>query len=87
MALGKCLKCDTITEMTQDHVIPQWFNKALLNFGLPKLQSALIEMVCQKCNSNKGGKLDFTDERVRNILKPFARHFVEEIRKHEEFNP
>jgi len=87
MALGKCLKCDDITEMTEDHVIPQWFNKALLNFGLVKLQSGVIEMVCKKCNSNKGGKLDFADVRVRETMKNFTTHFVQEIRKYEEFNP
>lgn len=64
MAIGKCLKCDSVTDMTEDHVIPQWFNKALLNFNLVKLQSSITELVCKKCNSNKGGKIDFSDESV-----------------------
>jgi len=87
MAIGKCLKCDSVAEMTQDHVVPQWFNKALENFGLKTLQSSMIELVCQKCNSNKGGKIDFTDERVREVMKRFTAHFAQEIRKHEQFNP
>lgn len=86
MAIGKCLKCDKITEMTEDHVVPQWFNKALANFGLVKLQNGITEMVCKECNSNKGGKIDFTDERVRETMKKFVTYFIEEIRKHEQFN-
>lgn len=84
MKIGKCLKCDEVGEVTEDHLVPQWFNKSLPNFGLSKLQNAVIEILCKKCNTNKGGKIDFDDARVREVMKKFAQHFVDEIRKREE---
>lgn len=86
-AIGKCLKCDKVEEMTEDHVVPQWFNKALINFGLTKLQDGRSELLCKGCNSNKGGKIDYTREHVRVVMKQFIAAVVADIRKHEEFNP
>jgi len=87
MATGKCLRCDKIAPMTEDHVVPQWFNKALVNFRLEKLQDPTTELVCKECNSDKGGKLLLENERVRAIIKSLVSHYVEEIRKFEEFTP
>lgn len=86
-AIGKCLKCDKIAEMTEDHVVPQWFNKALSNFGLVKLQDARSELLCKECNTTKGGKIDYEREQVRATMKSFVSAIIAEIRKHEEFIP
>ena len=88
MPIGKCLKCDKIVEMTEDHVIPQWFNKALINFDLPQFQHGATEYVCKDCNQNKGGKIVYSDERVRGIMKPFIQRLVEKVREFEaDFKP
>lgn len=87
MAIGKCLRCDKIAKMTEDHVVPQWFTKVLPNFGVKEVpKTAETEMVCEQCNSTKGGKFDFSFKACREMMKPIIKHFTEEIRKHEEFN-
>lgn len=88
MAIGKCLRCDAIGKVTEDHVVPQWFKKILPQFTIEKIPLKLvdeIEMVCEKCNSTKGGKFDFSFKACREVMKPIVSHFVSEIRKHEEF--
>lgn len=87
MATGKCLRCDKITKMTEDHVVPQWFTKVAPQFGLKDLPANETEMVCEGCNGTKGGKFDFSFRACREIMKPIITHFVTEIRKHEEFTP
>ena len=89
MAIGKCLRCDDITKLTEDHVVPKWFIKALPNFGLigkeiPNLEN---ELVCAKCNGTKGGKFDYAYPAVRDAMKPIISKWVKAIREHEEFNP
>ncbi len=90
MALGKCLRCDKIGTMTEDHVVPQWFKKILPQFGLKEIPKELtneIEIVCQECNGTKGGRFDFSFKACRDVIKPIISYFVSEIRKHEDFNP
>jgi len=89
MAIGKCLKCDTVTEMTEDHVFPKWFRKLIANIGLTQATGITsgIELVCKKCNSEKGGKVNFAHENSRGIVKKIIEHWLVEIRKHETYNP
>lgn len=89
MAIGKCLRCDAVGKVTEDHVVPQWFIKQIGNFGLSKkdLPSMETEVVCEKCNSTKGGKFDFQFPACRAVMKPIIQKWVEDIRKYEEFNP
>lgn len=89
MAIGKCLRCDKIAKMTEDHVIPQWFEKQIGNFGILKkdLPPMEKEMVCEECNGTKGGKFDFSFKACRDVMKPIITKLVADIRKHEEFNP
>lgn len=88
MAKRKCLRCDVIETLTEDHVIPQWFKKQLPNFGvkIDKFENE-VELVCQKCNTTKGGKIDFSFKCVREVMKLLIIDFVAQIRKYEEFNP
>ncbi len=44
MAIGKCLRCDAIGKVTEDHVIPQWFKKQLPNFGINKIENELADI-------------------------------------------
>lgn len=87
MAIGKCIKCDKIEVMTEDHVFPKWLRSALPNFGVKPPAISEIHLMCQACNSKKGGNLDWTDITTRMIMKEIVTKFIAEIRKHEEFNP
>lgn len=68
MKIGKCLKCDAIGTITEDHVIPEWYLKVMANF-LIKVPEKQIHLICQKCNSEKGGKVDYADEVTRGLAK------------------
>lgn len=88
MAIGKCLRCDSVGKITEDHVVPQWFLKVLPNFQIKELPlKPETEMVCEPCNGTKGGKFDFSFKACREIMKPVIKNMVEEIRKHEEYTP
>jgi len=89
MAIGKCLRCDAIGKVTEDHVVPQWFLKILPQFGFTKKQVPVpeTEMVCEPCNHTKGGTFDFSFQACRAIMKPIITRWVEDIRKYEEFTP
>lgn len=88
MAIGKCLKCDKVAEMTQDHVFPKWLRKALPNFGIkPISMSHEIQLLCSECNGKKGSSLDFSNVATREAIKKIVVTFTERIREHEEFNP
>lgn len=86
MAIGKCLKCDKVAMMTEDHVFPKWLRSALPNFGIKPPSIGEIQLICQECNSKKGGNLDYSDITTRGIMKDIVTKFTQEIRKHEEFN-
>lgn len=87
MAIGKCLKCDTIAEMTEDHVFPKWLKKALPNFGIKVPETGQNQLLCGPCNQKKGGSTDYSHVPTRNCMKELVVKLVFEIRKHEEFNP
>lgn len=89
MAIGKCLRCDAIGKVTEDHVVPQWLKKVLPNLGISIKEwpeGNNTEIVCEKCNSTKGGNIDFSFIQCRELLKKVIVKWTEEIRKHEEFN-
>ena len=87
MALGKCLKCDKVAPMTEDHVFPKWLRKALPNFGIKIDSTGDVQLICKECNGAKGGNLDYSDWATRTAIKNIVVKFVTEVRKHEEFNP
>lgn len=87
MAIGKCLKCDEITTMTEDHVFPKWLRKALPNFGIKVPPTQEVHLICSKCNAKKGANLDYSDEMTRTIMKEIVHQFTSRIREHEEFHP
>lgn len=85
MAIGKCLRCDKVERVTEDHVVPKWFLNIAPQFGIKNLPKTENEMVCEECNSTKGGRFDFRFKGCREVMKPIVAYFVAEIRKHEEF--
>lgn len=87
MAIGICLKCNKRDVMTEDHVLPQWFKKTLPDFGVEPPQGSLdIHLLCKECNLKKGGKVDYSDNATREIIKQIVTKFITLIRQHEEFN-
>lgn len=86
MAIGKCLRCNSIEKMTEDHVIPQWFQKQLPNFGIAKPIENAVELVCEKCNMTKGGKIDFSYKPVREVMKKIIDTWIIEYCKHEVYS-
>lgn len=86
MALGKCLKCDTIAPMTEDHVFPKWLKKCLPSFGIKITAGNEVELLCAPCNGKKGGELDYSRHATREVVKEIIKKFTDEIRKHEDFN-
>ena len=87
MAIGKCLKCDKVAPMTEDHVFPKWLKKCLPNFKINLKVGNDVELLCAQCNGAKAGDIDYSRIATREVIKEIVRKFVEEIRKHEEFNP
>lgn len=86
MAIGKCLKCDKIAPMTEDHVFPKWLKKCLPNFKINIKDTSGVELLCAQCNGTKAGELDYSRVATREVVKEIVKKFAEEIRKHEEFN-
>ena len=68
MKIGKCLKCDAVGEVTEDHVIPDWFMKVMANFGV-KTPEKQLQIICKKCNLLKAGKVDYKDETTRKMAQ------------------
>ncbi len=88
MATGKCLKCDKIAEMTEEHIVPDWFFKRLGAFVIknpPKANE--VTLVCKECNIEKGGNIDFSHMMSRELVKEIINIWIPEIRKHDQFNP
>lgn len=85
MAIGKCLKCDKIAPMTEDHVFPKWLKKCLPNFKITIKTGNDVELLCAQCNGAKGGELDYSRAATREVIKEIIKKWTEEIRKYEEF--
>lgn len=87
MAIGKCLRCDKVGQMTEDHVFPKWLKKCLPNFKIKVKDTSGVELICASCNGIKGGDLDYSRVATREIVKEIVAKFTEEIRKYEPFSP
>ena len=85
MALGKCLKCDKIAPMTEDHVFPKWLKKCLPLFGIKITTGNDVELLCAQCNGAKGGELDYSRVATREVVKEIIKKFTDQIRKYEDF--
>lgn len=86
MAIGKCLKCDKIAPMTEDHVFPKWLKKCLPLFKIKVNVGSDVELLCVSCNSQKAGDIDYSRTATREVIKQIIKKFAEEVRKYEEFN-
>lgn len=65
---GKCKKCGSNFNLTIDHIIPI---DILFLMGFTKEQTFdedNFEVLCGKCNANKGNRLDFSNSKTRELL-------------------
>lgn len=72
----QCEKCGTTSDLTKDHIIPKWMYKKAHIFGFKKNRGKEnIQVLCHKCNNEKGGFVDCSTEigrefwtKVRDII-------------------
>lgn len=73
----ECAKCGERNNLTKDHIIPKWLTKHLniiIGTSLEKWKiqrgrgTNNIQILCYKCNSTKGDKLDFHDNNTRDLV-------------------
>lgn len=78
-----CSKCGSDKDLTRDHVIPDWFRSKVHNFGFrihtgkstfPNYQK--YQTLCKECNLKKGGKIDWSNEVVREYMRKFANNIL-----------
>ncbi len=90
----KCKKCGATEHLTIDHIIPKWFAKRAPSFGfklsflkerLPANRQYMnIQILCSKCNSEKGGDIDYSDP----IAREYLYELIDQIKTRlDEYNP
>ena len=67
-----CEVCGTDKNITRDHIIPKWLEKRFPFFGLDIHIVNNDQYLCDVHNTQKGGKIDYSDERVRRFLRKFV---------------
>lgn len=78
-----CPRCQSeVSVLTKDHIVPRWFASrvASLGIGMRDYNGKKTEMVCQKCNGDKGGAIVWSDEYVRNYMHEFASRILEKLK-------
>lgn len=89
----KCEHCEATEELTLDHIIPHWFLKRvayILSDRKVRKQFMLTgkkrvyryQTLCKKCNMEKGGYFDFSDEKVRTYIRLFICALETELMKY-----
>ena len=60
------------TKLTLDHIVPK---KMLLDMGLDEFyeDESNLEILCTKCNSNKGSQLDFSNPKTIVLLEKYLK--------------
>lgn len=79
-----CEICGTGTDITRDHIIPKWLERRFAYFQLDVYIVNNDQYLCKSHNSQKGGKIDYKDIRVRNFIKKFIGMLEEKLRDVEE---
>lgn len=85
-----CPKCFKEVEvLTFDHRIPKWLLTKMGYFGFGRLKVSrlrrnnllmLRQMICVTCNTNKGGKIDWSDPLVREFMSQFVLMIIEKLK-------
>jgi len=80
-----CAVCNEteIKPGTKDHIVPEWLVKNMQHFGFLIEISNNIQMICTKCNTKKGGNINYSDERVRSFMRLFANTILRKVDEHE----
>lgn len=63
-----CEDCGRNIDLTVDHIVPL---ELLKNFGIDTEKELLeedLKVLCKRCNSYKGNRLDFKDKRTKILL-------------------
>lgn len=74
-----CEECGVSVNITRDHIIPKWLERRFEYFGLDVYIVSNEQYLCGQHNQNKGGKIDYRDERVRRFLKKFVEMLTNKI--------
>lgn len=65
-----CVKCRGDKNITRDHKVPRWLVERAHFFGLEKPDPYKnYQKMCQPCNCDKGGMIDYSDPFVREYMK------------------
>lgn len=75
----KCAKCDTVAELTTDHIIPKWLEQRINLFDVHMIIVGRLQKICEPCNTKKGGKLDYGDALVKDFTKEFIKQLESKI--------
>lgn len=76
-----CEVCGTGEDITRDHIIPKWLERRFVYFDLSVYVVNNDQYLCKTHNSNKGGKIDYRDERVRRFLRKFIAMIEDKTRE------
>lgn len=74
-----CEVCGTPSEITRDHIVPKWLERRFEYFQFEVYMVNNDQYLCKTHNQNKGGVIDYTDERVRRFLKRFIQMIQHKI--------
>lgn len=79
-----CEKCGTSSDITRDHIIPKWFERRFKYFQFEVYMVNNDQYLCESHNLEKGGIIDYKDERVRRFLRRFIEMIDDKIREAEK---
>jgi len=76
--MATCPTClSEVPKLTRDHIFPRWLWSKLPLLGA-RQPAAWTEMICGPCNTEKGGTVNFSDARTREILRHLAVRLIEQ---------
>jgi len=77
-----------VEALTYDHRVPKWFLSRMSYFGFSKLKESklrkhniemLRQMICVKCNTAKGGKIDWDDPLVKQFMFELVQAIMDKL--------
>ena len=75
-----CEICGVGADITRDHIIPKWLERRFEYFQLDVYMVNNDQYLCRLHNGQKGGIIDYRDERVRRFLRKFIKMIENKIR-------
>ncbi|MCH7541857.1 hypothetical protein IH981_03760 [Patescibacteria group bacterium] len=76
----RCAKCDTTKDLTMDHIIPEWLTKRIELFDISIILIGNTQKLCKDHNTEKAGKIDYKDEKVREFMAAFVREIEKKLK-------